>query len=303
MGPTVISPITKASMVIMNKASESIRKIQEAARQRVSERVSKDAKTKKAVLTVLANHFDDLKQEIVTQLSATAEMPSLPPMNCRCIVECNNGRRSKRVTYCESHGVMILEFPPTTRIINAVDRADGKFDIGKFNIPFPYFYFVIYFSKIIDSNDKIYFLINQRGVGARISPLKFLNDKIGCIPIPHTNGLNYICQSEANTTSRYSSLQDLATDVANTFWSTQFVHDFTPFVVDKKRICSWSQWEKLTSLDMLKVNLQTQTTVQSLVDKVLQHRSNPLRNTIQNLISQTEIKLQTEIQELAVYKP
>lgn len=299
----------------MNKASESIRKIQEAARQRVSERVSKgkgtlsDAKTKKAVLTALANHFDDLKQEIVTQLSATAEMPSLPPMNCRCIVECNNGRRGKRVTYCESHGVMILEFPPTTRIINAVDRdlrVGGKFDMRKFNIPFPYFYFVIYFSKIIDSNNKIYFLINQRGVGARISPLKSLNDKIGCIPIPHTNGLNYICQSEGNTTSRYSSLQDLATDVVNTFWSTQFVHDFTSFVVDKKTIGSWSQWEKLTSLDMLEVNLQTQTTVQSLVDKVMQHRGNPLRNTIQNLISQTEIKLQTEIQEeLAdlVYKP
>lgn len=296
----------------MSKASESIRKIQEAARQRVLEKVGKGEspkptskpvvsdelvwikahELKKKVMsqvhTALADDFDSLKQEIVKQLSVDSVMPvDVVPNNCRFIFENSNGRNNP--------GIMILEFPPTTRIVNAYCSRKG--DRGSFNIPFPYFYFIIHFNKIV-RNGTVDFLIGQRGVGARTSPLKSLNDKIGCIPIPHTQGLQYICQSEAKAGRPYESLQDLATDVVNTFWRTQFAHEFVPFTVDKKKVNSWTDWEKLSALDMLKVVLRGQTEVQLLIESATSVQNNPLRGQIQNLVAQAERALQAKIKNV-----
>lgn len=241
------------------------------------------------VHTALADDFDSLKQEIVKQLSADSVMPvDIVPNNCRFIFENSNGGNNNT-------GIMILEFPPTTRIVNAY--CDRKRDRGSFNIPFPYFYFIIQFNKIVKNGD-VTFYIAQRGVGARTSPLKSLKDKIGCIPIPHTNGLHYICQSEAKAGSPYGSLQDLATDVVNTFWRTQFAHEFVSFTVDKKKVNSWTDWEKLSALDMLKVVLRGQMEVQTLIEPVASAQNNPLRGQIQNLVAQAERKLQAKIKDV-----
>ena len=297
----------------MSKASESIRKIQEAARQRVLERVGKGgspkptpkisgelvcvkaAELEKKVISqihsALAHDFDDLKHAIVTLRKIDDPPVDIAPNNCRFIFQNSNGHSNA--------GIMILEFPPTTRIVNAY--CTRKNERKSFNIPFPYFYFIIHFSKLISKNGTVTFAIGQRGVGARTLPLKSLSDKIGCIPIPHTQGLHFICQSETNARRSYNSLQDLATDVVNTFWRTEFVHEFIPFIVDKKEINSWSDWEELSALDMLKVVLQSQSAVQTLIQPIVSGwlagfgQNNPLCGQIQNLVAHTERKLRAKI--------
>lgn len=291
----------------MSKASESIRKIQEAARQRVLERMGKGerpkstskisdelvwvkaAELKRAAMsqvhTALADNFDVLKQEIVRQFHESdkglLQPVDIMPNNCRFVSQKNNA------------GIMILEFPPTNRIVNAYCSVTSK--RRPFNIPFPYLYFILGFQKL-QIDGEVAFRLSHRGIGARTSPLKSFDDEIGTIPIPHTEGLHYICQSEKSVV--HKSLQDLTTDVVNTFWRTEFVHSFVGFKVNNKKVGSWTDWEKLTALDMLKVNLSNLTKVQKIINLNIGESvssTNILRGQIQNLVAHAERTLHAKI--------
>lgn len=292
----------------MSKASDSIQKIQEAARQRVRQRLAKagnsitsitdlphtpiaqtvvleksselQKKLHRKVDAVVAASFDDLKKSAVTSLTKdkTDEvlLEQVVPAHCRFIVQ------------GEQRGLMILEYPPTTRIINCY----GHKGQNSLNIPFPYMYFIIGFIK---NGKKL--SIQGRGMGARTSPLKSKEDNIGVLPMPHTQGLTYICQTNANYNNQYDNLEVMANDLVTTFWRTQFVQDFFPFTVDKKKISSWEDWAQLTVLDMLKTKLGAGLSVARLSEgiKKVSNHSSAIRNIVQNLIGQAERKMRANV--------
>lgn len=286
----------------MSKASESIQKIQEAARQRVRQRLAKAGnsvtsiaelpqtpiaqtvvlqksqelkrKLSREVDSILAESFGDLKRSAVDSLdNNTGEvLEEVVPNNCRFITQ--NDRQ----------GVIILEYPPATRIINCY----GHRGQNSLNIPFPYMYFIFTFVK---SEGK--YSIQQRGIGARTSPLKSKNDIIGILPMPHTQGLHYICQTNANHSNRYDNLEAMASDLVATFWRTQFVHEFMTFTVDKKKIKSWEEWSKLTVLDMLKVKLGAGSSITQLARGI--RANDATRGVVQNLIGRAERKMRASV--------
>ena len=293
----------------MSKASDSIKKIQEAARQRVRQRLAKagnsitsvaelpytpiaqivvseksnelQRKLHRKVDAILTASFGDLKKFAVASLSKDKNLDEVlleqvVPAHCRFIVQ------------GEQRGLMILEYPPTTRIIN----CSGYKGQNSLNIPFPYMYFIIGFIK---NGKKL--SIQGRGMGARTSPLKSKEDNIGVLPMPHTQGLTYICQTNANSRNQYDNLEVMANDLVTTFWRTQFVHNFMSFTVDKKKINSWEDWAQLTVLDMLKTKLGTGMSVARLSDGIRKasNHSDATRSLVQNLIGQAERKMRSNV--------
>jgi len=289
------------------KAIESIRKIQLAAKERVQARLAQKGvtlpvpvpavqvpalskaerteilrKTKRkfhaTLATSIAEQFDSLKRSVVNNLKGkTGEVISeILPNNCRFY------------QMGENSGALILEYAPTKRIVH-VGQDHGRNKGGTRNVAFPYFYFYVSFNK-----QGGFYNIVQRGVGARNSPLSSIDDSLGALPLPHTQGNLHVCQPMK--TNQFRTIKDLAEEFVASFWQSRFVYEFEAFTVGKQRVKSWADWEKIDVLEMLKVKLENGTSVKDLL-KIHTRYDNDVhvRNTLQGNVSKSENAIQTAI--------
>lgn len=289
------------------RAIESIRKIQEAARLKVQEKLNKKnvpavaavqpkevpAEQRKEIVrkakrqihakiaASVAESFDSLKRSVVaTRKQNTQIISDILPQNCRFYQMGANA------------GTIILEYQPAKRIISIGNEYD---DTGKSvktrNVPFPYFYFVISFRK-----DATGFSVVQRGIGARNSPLHSVNDRLDSLPLCHTQGNHHVCQPM--TKNYYSNLTEMADDFVQNFWRSRFVYPFEAFTVGKKKVNSWADWEKVDLLEMLKVNLRHGSTVSNLLENSVRY-DNAADNSakMQTAVGKSEAAVQNAIRD------
>lgn len=258
----------------LSVAEISIRKIQEAARQRV-ESISRIKSTlqKRTSLDLVKEVSQGLNNaQIAKKLAA-----SLRGQILANVLESNKeafGALSKELTaladnnnnvfevlpqHCKFYasspygGVMILEYEPQRRTIHS-----GEF----YNIPFPYLYFVVGYNKDARYN------LNIKGVGVRNAPLKTSKDVIDVLPMPHVQGVTGICQPAG---IRFDSLTAMVDDVVGKFYGSEFVYGFENFfLIDKsrsvkKRITSFEEWSQLSTKDILMGSFKKGMSVQDIL--------------------------------------
>jgi hypothetical protein len=294
-----------------NKAIESIRKIQEAARRKVQERLNRTAapelvaapviepvvvkpkvsaealaKAKRQlhakIATSVADSFDALKRSVVdnTRRKNNQVISDILPQNCRFY---QMGAAS---------GAFIIEYQPMRRTI-FIGHEDYSNKNATKNVPFPYFYFYIAFRKEA-SNGK--YTIVGRGVGARTSPLSSIEDELGRLPLCHTQGNTHVCLPM--TKNYFDTPQEMAEEFIESFWRSRFVYHFETFNVGKQKIKSWDDWEKLDVMDMMKVSLHRASQVKTLLASASGYE-NAGNDTgkLQSMVGRSESAIQNAIKD------
>jgi hypothetical protein len=289
-----------------NKAIESIRKIQEAARLKVrggaapvvtlippapitvvKPKVSAEtlAKAKRQlhakIATSVADSFDTLKRSVVdnTRRKNNQVISDILPQNCRFY---QMGALA---------GAFIIECQPMRRTVFIGNEHSGRGESK--NIPFPYFYFYVAFRKE-EANGK--YTIVGRGVGARTSPLSSVEDELGTIPLCHTQGNTQVCLPM--TRAYYDTPNQMVEEFIESFWRSRFVYAFEPFTVGKQKIRGWNDWEKLDVLDMMKVNLQQASKVKTLLNTASAYENaGGDTGKLQTLVGRSEAAVQNAIKD------
>lgn len=283
-----------------NKAIESIRKIQEAARLKVQEKLNRKggsapaiapvtvepkvdlAKVKRQIhaqiATSVAESFDSLKRAVVENKRINQQVISdILPQNCRFYQMGVNA------------GAFVIEYQPMRRMVFIGHEYNNQPNKTR-NLPFPYFYFYISFRK-----DGGKFQIIGRGVGARISPLTSVDDELGHLPLCHTQGNTHVCLPMNRI--HFSSLKEMADEFVEAFWQSRFVYNFEPFSVNKKRITSWEAWEKLDVMDMLKTTLQRGSSVKTLLNSAAGYDQDNSTGKLQSMVGRSEAAVQNAIKD------
>lgn len=290
----------------MNKiALESIRKIQEAARKKVSQRLSylpKEINNEEVIGKVRLESIKFIRklqaeifststeffQKLNTDLSKLNNSPvykEILPPNCKYHSSFDGG------------GLIILEFLPQYRTVftnNGVDHHNSSFTR---KLAFPFLYFIISYSKIKEDHYEVIF----RGIGCRNAPLKTMEDQIFHVPIPHTGNPTHLCQPSKKY--RFNNLSDMLEDTVINFWGSKFIYQFYNFKIKNKTIKSYEEWETLSPIDMLNMTYTGGMTTKQLTNKAIDsnyNRDNCIRDAVYKFNTDFQIKMSKSLNLLKI---
>lgn len=280
----------------MNKiALESIRKIQEAARKKVSQRLSylpkeidneeiirkvrlESIKFIRKIQSEIFSTSTDFFQKLNSNLknfAESADYKEILPSNCKYYSSFNGG------------GLVILEFLPQFRTVFTNNGEDHhKSDFTR-KLPFPFLYFIVSYSKIKENYEVI-----LRGIGCKNSPLKSFEDQIFHVPIPHTSSATHLCQPTKKY--KFKNLSDMLEDTVVNFWGSKFIYIFNNFKIKNKTIKNYEEWEKLTPIDMLNMDYTGGKSIKSLLNaskKANYNKNSDISNLIYKFNSDFQIKM------------
>lgn len=144
-----------------------------------------------------------------------------------------------------NHGTVVIEQPPQVRTV----LTTGKTAEDRYLLPMPYVIFALTLAKDPRTGK---FIKSDHFIGFKTTPLQSLEDTWCLPPLPNFSG-NYVCMGSSFPDIHSENPTEVVESFVNYFWQSHFSEYFSEgFVIGKKKIDSFKQWEKLTLPDILK---------------------------------------------------